>query len=236
ATLLISGIGLGDGARQLWMGRLPPAASVAAAAGGIAVQPGDATIRRNQDLDVSALVAGSSDDVQLHLRFDNGGEWEVSPMQRGATGYDFTIYAVREAASYYVTAGRLKSAEHRIDVVDLPGIESFKVTYDYPGWTGLANREEEGGGDVRAVAGTQVNLEVTTTAPLEGPLRVVDGDNAQLTQSGAASRRGFAIKQDGHYRIATRFLGEIVPLTPDFAIEVVEALTPEIRIVRLGRD
>src|SRR5690606_6080256 len=77
ATLLISGVGLGDGARQLWLGRLPPAASVAAAAGGIAVQPGDATIRRNQDLDVSALVAGSSDDVQLHLRFDNGGEWEV---------------------------------------------------------------------------------------------------------------------------------------------------------------
>src|SRR5690606_13251163 len=167
---------------------------------------------------------------------DNGGEWEVSPMERGATGYDFTIYALREAASYYVTAGRLKSAEHRIDVVDLPGIESFKVTYDYPGWTGLANREEEGGGDVRAVAGTQVNLEVTTTAPLEGPLLVVDGDNAELKQSGATSRGGFAIKQDGHYRIATRFLGEIVPLTPDFAIEVVEDLKPEIRIVRPGRD
>src|SRR5690606_4933208 len=85
-VLVFSNLGISEGARQLWLGKLPPAASVAAAAGGIAVQPGDATIRRNQDMDVAALVAGSSDDVQLHLRFDNGGEWEATPMQRNADG------------------------------------------------------------------------------------------------------------------------------------------------------
>lgn len=236
-VLVFSNLGISEGARQLWLGRMPPAVSVAAAAGGIAVQPGDATIRRNQDLDVAALVAGSSDDVQLHVRFDNGGEWESTPMQRNPDGgFGFTIYAVRDAASYYVTAGRLKSAEHRINVVDLPGIERFKITYDYPTWTGLEDREEEGGGDVRAVAGTRVKLEVTTTQPLESPLLVIDGNGEELKQSGATTSGSFQVKQEGHYRIATRFLGEVVPLTPDYLIEVVEDQKPEIRIVRPGRD
>ncbi len=236
-VLLFSGIGLGDGARQLWFGQLPPAARVAAAAGGIAVQPGDATVRRNQDLDVAALVAGSNEDVQLHVRFGEMGDWESAPMQRNPDGsYSFTIYAVRDAAAYYVTAGRLKSAEHHINVVDLPAIERFKVRYDYPTWTGLEGREEEGGGDLRAVAGTRVTLELTTSQPLESPLLVIDGNGKELRQSGATSSGTFAIEKEGHYRIATRFLGEVVPLTPDYAIEVVEDQKPEIRIVRPGRD
>src|SRR5690606_3152396 len=128
------------------------------------------------------------------------------------------------------------SAEHRITVVDLPTIESFKLTYDYPGWTGLPDREEESGGDVRAVAGTRVNLEVKTSAPLEGPLLVIDGSDSQLNQSGDTTRGDFAVQQDGYYRIATRFLGEVVALTPDYLIEVVEDQKPEVRIVRPGRD
>ena len=83
-------------------------------------------------------------------RFDGGGEWETVPMDAGKDGgYEFTLFAVRDAARYYVTAGRLKSAEHRIEVVDLPTIEKLRLTYDYPGWTGLPKRLEEEGGDIR---------------------------------------------------------------------------------------
>ncbi len=41
-------------------------------------------------------------------------------MQRSASGgYNFTLFAVRDGGEYYVTAGRLKSKEHSIKVVDL---------------------------------------------------------------------------------------------------------------------
>ena len=102
-------------------------------------------------------------------------------------------------------------------MVIVPSIESFKLTYDYPGWTGLPDREEESGGDVRAVEGTRVNLALTTSAPLEAPLLVVDGDGNELKQSGTTASGGFAISKPGHYRIATRFLGEIVPKVPVMA-------------------
>ncbi len=84
-----------------------------------------------------------------------------------------------------MTAGRLRSAEYGIRVVDLPQIESLRLTYNYPGWTGLPKRTEESGGDIRAVAGTRVALEVVTNAPLEGPLLVING-----TQSGLESDAG----------------------------------------------
>ena len=191
AVLFISGGAIGEGARQLWAGKLPPAASIAAAAGGIAVQPGDTIMRRNQDLPISAQVLGNAGNVQaacaLRERRRVGNRADGSQTPTGS--YDFTLYAVREGAQYYVTAGRLKSAEHQIQVVDLPSVEKLRLTYDYPGWTGLAQRVEEGGADIRAVAGTEVGLEVVTSAPLEGPLLVIDGNGQELTQSGLTSTR-----------------------------------------------
>jgi hypothetical protein len=165
---------MAEGARQLWAGKLPPAAVIAAAAGGVAVQPGNTVMRRNQDLPISAQVLGNAGNVQLHVRFENSDEWEVAPMDRDPSGsYAFTLYAVRDGAHYYVTAGRFKSAEHQIQVVDLPSIEKLQLTYDYPNWTGLAQRVEDGGADIRAVAGTSVGREIVTSAPLEGPLLVM---------------------------------------------------------------
>jgi hypothetical protein len=227
---------VGEGARQLWLGRVPPAVSVAAAAGGIAVKPGDATVRRNQDLAIGALVA-RGDEVKLHVRFDNGGEWETASMEPdGKGGFAFTLFAVRDAAHYYVSSGPLKSAEHRISVVDVPTIEKLRLTYDYPGWTGLPTRLEEGGGDIRAVAGTRVAVEVVASSPLPGPLLIVNGSDSDLAQSGATSRGNIAVKQAGHYRIATRFGDEVVALTPDFAIELVPDEKPDVKIQRPGKD
>lgn len=228
---------VGEGARHLWLGRLPPAASIAAAAGGIAVKPGDATVRRNQDLPISALVSGGAGDVQVHVRFDGGGEWETVPMEAGKNGgYEFTLFAVRDAARYYVTAGRMKSAEHRIEVVDLPTIEKLRLTYEYPGWTGLPKRLEEDGGDIRAVAGTRVNVEVVTSAPLDTPLLVVNGSDAKLASAGTTSKGNLSVREAGHYRIATRFGDEIVPLSPDYVIELVVDEKPTIEIMKPGKD
>ncbi len=236
-ALFLSNNPFADGARNLWSGRLPQAAKIAAAAGGIAVKPGDTTMRRNQDLAISAQVLGGGADVQMHVRFAGSDDWEIAPMDRGANGgYKFTLYAVRDDAQYYVTAGHLKSKAHQIKVVDLPAIRKLSLTYNYPSWTGLPQRVQDGGTDIRAVAGTQVGLEVVTSEPLQGPLLVIDGNGKPLSQSGATSRGKLAVNKDGHYRIATRFLGEVVALTPDYAIQVAPDEKPDVKVVRPGKD
>src|SRR5690606_8218356 len=55
-AFLVDGL-LGEAAKRVWLGKMTEATAIAAAAGGIAVQPGDTTVRRNQDLGISALVA-----------------------------------------------------------------------------------------------------------------------------------------------------------------------------------
>jgi hypothetical protein len=227
---------LGDGARHLWLGRLPTANRIAVAEGGIAVRPGDVSVRRNQDLPISAIVAGGRRDAQVHVRFGNG-QWEVAPMTAEEDGgYSFTLFAVRDAAQYYVTAGNLRSKQHNIEVVDLPRIESLRLTYHYPGWTGLPQQIQEASGDIRAVAGTKVSLEIKTDKPLTSPLLVVNGASSSLSQTDRISAGDVAVKQPGHYRIATRFGNEVVPLTEDYVIDVVPDEAPTVQIMKPGRD
>lgn len=227
---------LGEGARHLWMGQLPPASRIAVAAGGIAVRPGDVSVRRNQDLAISALVAGGAREAKLHVKF-GAGEWETTPMQAEADGgYSFTLFAVRDGANYYVSSGSLKSREHHIEVVDLPRIESLRLTYRYPSWTGLPQQVQEESGDIRAVAGTQVALEVRTDKPLTTPVIIVNGASSSLSQTNATSAGSLIVKQPGHYRIATRFGDEVVPLTDDYLIDVVPDEKPTVQILRPGRD
>jgi hypothetical protein len=226
-----------SGAKHLWGAAAPATVSAAVAAGGIAVKPGDISVRRNQDLNLAATVAGIERDVKVHVRFADGTAWETSSMERSNNGeYTFTLYAVREAARYFVTAGSLRTQEFQVSVVDLPQIESMQLTYDYPSWTGLRRKTEESGADIAAVAGTQVAIEIKTDKPMEGPLLVIDGTGSALKQSGTVSRGRLTVQKEGVYRIATRFGNEIVPLTEDFQISVVPDEKPNVEIIRPGRD
>jgi hypothetical protein len=240
AALVASFLGkglLGEATKRVWLGKETEATVIAKAAGGIKVMPGDATVRRNQDLGVTALVANGSSDVTVYVKFGDDSEWESAPMTPdGKGGYAFTLFAVRDDAQYYVSSGSLRSKEHRIQVVDLPRVQNLRLTYDYPEWTGLPSRLEESGGDIRAVSGTRVALEVVTDKPLNGPLLVIDGSDSSLSQTGSTSRGSIAVKKVGHYRIATRFGDEIVPLTPDYAIDLVNDERPTIQIGKPGKD
>src|SRR5690606_14291843 len=108
--------------------------------------------------------------------FGESTDWESAPMQAARTGgFEFTLYALREPLSYYVTSGGARSAVHRVEVVDLPRIERMRLTYVYPEWTGLQPTVDESSRDIRAVAGTRVELEIQTSAPLDSPTLVVNG-------------------------------------------------------------
>ena len=82
------------------------------------------------------------------------------------TAYEFLFASLAEPVEYYVEAAGVKSKTFKLDVVDLPGIKKFKVTYHYPSWLGLKDSVEDPGGDLRAVAGTVAELTVETDRPL----------------------------------------------------------------------
>jgi hypothetical protein len=231
---------LGYGASLLWTGphRDKPALY------DLRVTPGDAVVRRHADQIVSALPTGlRSPSVKVHARFQSSSKWEEIAMQPKAFGsfaggYEFLFAGLPENVEYYVTAGAMTSKHFSIRVTDLPSVKQIRVTYHYPAWTGMPPEVEERGGDLRAVIGTQAELEVSTDRPLPGSqIQLDNGQQIQLT-AGENNRYHGTVKmdRDGVYHVAGLEQGQPVRVSEDFFIEARKANPPQISLVRPGRD
>ena len=227
----------GAAARSLWWGAPAPQRVLPMAQRRIDVKPGDSRIRRNNDLSVQASPVGfAASEAQLHVRFGDG-EWETVPMRVADGRLDYTLYAVREAAHYYVTADGVRSAEHSIQVVDLPQIAGLRLTYIYPSWTGLPQRVQEDGGDISAVAGTRVRIEWRSDVPLQQPQLVIDEQAQPLSQQGVTGRGELVVSErTTRYRLAAMVEGDSVALSDNYRIELVPDEKPTVDIRRPGRD
>jgi hypothetical protein len=231
---------LGYGASLLWTGphRDKPALY------DLRVTPGDAVVRRHADQMVSALPSGlRSPSVKVHARFQSSSKWEEIAMQPKAFGsfagsYEFLFAGLPENVEYYVTAGAMTSKHFNIRVTDLPAVKQIRVTYHYPTWTGMPSEIEERGGDLRAVTGTEAELDVSTDRPLQGAqIQLDNGQPVQLTGGQNNVYHG-AVKMDhdGVYHVAGIEQGQPVRVSEDFFIEARKANPPQISLARPSRD
>ena len=236
--MVVAGPGfLGYGSALLWEGSRAGITPIY----DIHVTPGDATVRRNSDELVTAQPIGiQANTVHIYARSQSSSKWDELTMQPqpGGSGFQFVFAGLPEGVEYYVEAGPLKSRHYNLRVADLPGVKQIRVTYHYPSWTGMANAVNERGGDLRAIEGTEANLEVTTDQPLRNGVLVLD-DGQQLQLSGGDGNRyagTIHLAKDGSYHIAAMDQGQSVRLSEDFFIEAEKANPPEIAIDRPARD
>src|SRR5581483_11975708 len=119
---------------------------------------------------------------------------------------------------------------------DLPVVKQIRVTYHYPAWTGMPPEIEERGGDLRAVAGTEAELNISTDRALAGgQIQLDNGQPIQLT-GGANNVYHATVKmdRDGVYHVAGIEQGQPVRVSEDFFIEARKANPPQISLVRPG--
>jgi hypothetical protein len=236
--LIVAGPGyLGYGAKRLWAG----SPRGAAAFYDIHVKPGDAVVRRNSSQMVTAQLVGfESPEVRLYARYQSASKWQQATMQPrpAASGFQFVFAGVPEDFDYYVQAGRVRSRQYEIRVVDMPSIKHIRVTYHYPAWTGLQDVVQHRGGDLRAVQGTNAELTILTDRPMRGGILALNnGQEIALSGGEANTYRGtIRIEKDGSYHVAAIDRGQLVRLSDDFFIEANEVGLPQVRITRPGRD
>jgi hypothetical protein len=228
---------VGYGASLLWKGSRVGAGPFY----DIRVNPGDASVRRNSDELITAQPRGlQTDQMRLYARYYSASKWEQVNMQPqpGGSGFQFLFAGLPEGVEYYVEAGAVKSKHFNIQVVDLPAVKQIRVTYHFPSWTGLKNVTDEHGGDLRAVEGTEADLDVITDRPLRDGLLVLSNGQKVRLAGGAANHYSGAIvmDKDGAYHVAAVDQGQPVRLSEDFFIEANKANPPEVQIVRPGRD
>jgi len=205
------------------------------------VRPGDARVRRGGDQLIEVRPVGFEvTQARIRARYEGTSKWEELPMQpqMGGPGFEFLFAGLEQSLEYVVIAGPLKSRVYRLTVVDLPRVQQIRATYRFPEWLAEPQRVQEGSGDLRAVEGTEVTLEVLTDRRLERGLLVLDdGRELPLVAAGDGwSRAVLRIEKDGLYHIAAVDQGARVRLTEDFFIEAQKEEPPVVRIRRPGRD
>jgi uncharacterized protein (UPF0335 family) len=231
---------MGYGASLLWTGEKKSEAPLYA----LTVAPGNVAVRRKSDQLITASLTNlHPDKVQIFAQFAHTGGWEPVAMQpiRSATGnaaYQFMFTGLPEDVEYYVAAGPLTSPHYKVRVVDLPFVKSVKVTYHYPKWTGLKAQADEHGGDLRAIEGTEAQLEVEMDRPLaDGNLTLDDGKVVHLTPGANNKYTGtIAMAKDGAYHVAASSEGQSVRLSEDYFIATDKAEPPQIAIDHPGQD
>ena len=231
---------IGYGAALLWRGQKPHAQPLYA----LTIAPGNVTVRRNGDQLITAQLQNLHPDaVRLFARFAGKGGWDPVSMQlvpsaNGNATYSFGFTGLPGDVDYYVTAGPLTSPQYTVHVVDLPAVKSVKVTYRYPAWTGLKAETHDPAGDLRAIEGTEADLQVEMDHPLNsGNLTLDDGRVIALSALGNNRYRGaIPMRKDGAYHVAATAEGQPVRLSEDYFIATDKAEPPSIAISKPGRD
>lgn len=221
------------GVRDLWVGwafpgLLPPQS--------IEVSPGDDGIRLGGNIRVAAQMQGFDPaEAYVNARFGDG-EWQQVPMSRRDDAFEFTFFSVRQPLEYFVSAANVRSPSFDIRVVDLPTIENLALTYHYPDWTGRDAELHDPGGDIRAIAGTRIELRIDADRAMTAGEVLLDNQAVTLDVDGQSASANFTIDEDGQYYVAARVGGERIRLSDDFFITVLDDEAPEISFARPGRD
>lgn len=221
------------GVRHLWFGwafpgLLPPQS--------IEVSPGNDGIRKGGSVNVRALMQGFDPaKAWVHARFGDA-DWQDVEMSNLNDDFEFTFFSVREPLEYYVSAANVRSPTFKVNVVDLPVVENLAVTYHFPEWTGKDAETVDPGGDVRAIAETEIEIRIDTDRPMTPGELVVDDQEIALIIDGDSATARFPVQRDGQYFVAARVGGERIRLTDDYFITLLEDELPKIEFARPGRD
>jgi len=204
------------------------------------VKPGDILIQRGSDVAVTATIENvPSKKVFLHLR-GKASEWKRVPMQAddSTTEYLYYLPGVANDISYYVDSGGDRSRQYRIEVFDLPRIETIDVDYMYPDHTGMENKTEKNAGDIIAPEGTKVRLHIAFNLPIQrSVLKFEGGTTIDLIPSGNVATGAFTVAQDDTYVVdAFDDEGRNIENPMEYMIRSIPDSPPEISVSMPGRD
>ena len=163
-----------------------------------------------------------------HHRFIYGlVRWARTPGDDGGGGqgrFHHTVSNLREPVKFQAIAGSTASDVGEVEVVEAPAVGNFRIRYQYPDYTRLPSKIEEGSGHIETLAGSEVRIEMAANKPIARGQLVFD-DNTQLP---------LTVRQDGLLQataIITRPGGYRVEVQDDLGFANQENLSYRIEVI-----
>ena len=140
----------------------------------VEVDPGDTSVSEGTPLTISVRATGDIPaEATLYHRTGKDREdlaWRSERMLAEARPdtFRFTLLRAYESFDYYVEAGDAHSPSFHVDVVKPPQVERVTLRYTLPSYAGQdARTVDPSDGDVAAIAGTRVDVQIKATKPLQ---------------------------------------------------------------------
>ena len=214
----------------------------------LTVEPGNARILRGRSLAINLEVTGKAADKArlIYKKGDSAADTEsqhqeIDMMQiegeKHRFGYE--IFNINENMEYYVTANGIESERYTVEVFDMPKVTAVEVTYTYPEYTQLNPITQQGEGNIRAVAGSQAEVRITTNKAIESATLTVDAQDPtpMLISDGRTLTTTLDVLTDGKYTVKLLCVDGFNNQTPiEYTITAIPDEPPEVAIKEPGRD
>lgn len=208
----------------------------------IEVEPGDTSLIQGSDQEIAARLVGfDAPEARLMVQPAGKSSWQSYTMEAERRGNRFLylLADVRSSLRYYVEAGGMRSPSYTILVSALSEVERIDATYNFPAYTGMKSQTIEDEGDLSALQGTKVDLEVRVTQPAAAA-RLLFDDRSTLNLAGKGGldfSGSLEIRRSGTYVVQLAEAGgRFRTASREYAIEALEDAPPRVSITRPLRD
>jgi hypothetical protein len=198
------------------------------------VEPGDARVRRGDNLVVLVKSDGKNESVAIRWRMETAA-WQTTAMEPSSTEnvHHFQFANIQSDIDYQVQLGRYRSDIFEIVARIPPRTEAINLTYHYPEYLGLEDQEAPNSGDISAVEGSEVDIEVEVNKKIQSAALVLaSGSRIELEERMDALWTGrLEVATDDKYHIALTDLdGEGSEFEIEYDITALPDKPPSIKI------
>ena len=171
----------------------------------ITITPEHTTIARGMNLEVQAQVTDEvTRRVEMHILLQRPGQSEKRyAMEQMSPGrFRYVFLKPQASFSFQALSEGFRSPPGRVEVVPAPAVGNLVLHYLFPAYTGLSERTQSGGGDIQALPGTQVRLNMQANVPLnKGTLHFAKGNELPLAITDRTLQGEILVMEEGSYRI-----------------------------------
>ncbi len=207
----------------------------------LSVSPRDTVVLSGEDVEIKAFVEGKiPGNAQIAYKMEDA-DWKLRVLDRsGKSTFSCIFREVTKNISFYVIAGDAKTFTYSIRVRERPNITRFRVTLNFPEYTGLPPVvEDDSNGNVRALRGTDVRIEASVDKKVE-EAEISCSNGAVLPVEiihGNIVKTRFRVSEDLTYRIrVTDFCGFTNKDPVAHSIEAIDDNAPVVLIKIPGRN